>query len=102
VGNGSSPSRRAATGAGAPLPLGRAVGSDYFATMGTRLLRGRLFQRGGSFHHPLIVAIIDESTAKQYFPDGTGLDACVHLDSQETCTEIVGVVANHGALGSHG
>lgn len=75
-----------------PAPFGRAVGSDYFATMQTRLLRGRLFNAAD--HSPSArVAIIDEATARRFFPDGDGLDPCVYLDSNG-CTEIVGVVAN--------
>jgi predicted permease len=72
---------------------GRAVGTDYFETMGTSLRRGRLFTAAD--HRPdANVAIIDEATAKQYWPDGNGLDACVYLNGAATCTEVVGVVAN--------
>ena len=78
---------------GTPVPFGRAVGADYFETMGTRLVRGRFFNaedhRSGKR-----VAIIDESMAKQYWPNGDPLDPCVYLGSDQACTEIVGVVAN--------
>jgi ABC-type antimicrobial peptide transport system permease subunit len=73
--------------------MGRAVGGEYFETMGTALRRGRLFTAAD--HLPSArVAIVDESTAKQYWPDGNALDPCVYLNSDQTCTEIVGVVAN--------
>jgi hypothetical protein len=71
----------------------RAVGTNYFETMGTSLRRGRLFTAAD--HVPNAhVAIVDEATAKQYLPDGNGLDPCVYLGSDQTCTEIVGVVLN--------
>jgi predicted permease len=78
---------------GMPVPMGRAVGLDYFKTMQTRLLRGRVFTAAD--HTPTArVAIIDEATAKRYFPDGNGLASCVHVDGSAECTEIVGVVEN--------
>jgi len=78
---------------GTPLPMGRAVGTDYFETMGTTLRRGRLFTAAD--HVPSAnVAIVDEATAKRYWPDGNPLDPCVYLGGTETCTEIIGVVAN--------
>ncbi|HTE45172.1 MAG TPA: ABC transporter permease [Gemmatimonadaceae bacterium] len=78
---------------GSPVPFARAVGSDYFETMGTELRRGRLFTPAD--HRPdAHVAIIDEATAKRFWPDGNGLDSCVELGSDQACTQIVGVVAN--------
>ncbi len=78
---------------GSPVPLGRAVGAEYFETMGTALHRGRYFTAAD--HLPNAhVAIVDEATARQYWPDGQGLDPCVYLGSDQTCTEIVGVVEN--------
>ncbi len=78
---------------GTPVPFMRAVGPNYFETMGTSLLRGRFFTAAD--HRPNArVAIIDEGTAKQYLPDGSGLDPCVYLGSRTDCTEIVGVVKN--------
>jgi putative ABC transport system permease protein len=79
---------------GTPVPMGRAVGAHYFETMGTSLRRGRLFTEAD--HVPdARVAIIDEQAAKQFFPDGSGLDPCVYLNgTSDTCTEIVGVVEN--------
>jgi predicted permease len=78
---------------GSPVPFGRAVGSDYFETMGTGLVRGRLFTEA-DHRSGVRVAIVDEATAKRYWPDGNALDPCVYLGSDQTCTEIVGVVEN--------
>jgi predicted permease len=78
---------------GSPVPLGRAVGTNYFETMGTSLRRGRLFTAAD--HAPTAhVAIVDEATARHYWPTGDALDPCVYLGSDKTCTQIVGVVAN--------
>jgi len=78
---------------GQPMPFGRAVGSDYFETMGTRLVRGRFFN--AEDHLPgKRVAIIDENTAKKFWPDGNPVDPCAYLGDNTQCTEIVGVVAN--------
>jgi len=78
---------------GAPMPFGRAVGAEYFETMGTRLVRGRFFN--AQDHLPgRRVAIIDESTAKHFWPNVDPLDPCANLGSDTDCTEIVGVVAN--------
>jgi predicted permease len=78
---------------GTPVPFARAVGSDYFETMGTKLVRGRFFN--AQDHQPgKRVAIIDESTAKQYWPNPDPLDPCVYLGDNSECTEVVGVVAN--------
>jgi predicted permease len=78
---------------GAPVPFVRFVGSDYFQAMGTSLLRGRLFTAADHVESAR-VAIVDEETARQYLPGGTGLDPCVYLGDRGDCTEIVGVVKN--------
>jgi predicted permease len=78
---------------GTPVPFGRAVGSDYFETMGTRLVRGRLFTAAD--HRPgSHVAIVDEAVAKQEWPGGDALDPCASLSGGTECTQVVGVVAN--------
>ncbi|MEO5813732.1 MAG: FtsX-like permease family protein [Gemmatimonadaceae bacterium] len=79
--------------AGERAPLGRAVGTNYFETMGTSLRRGRLFTAPD--HAPTAhVAIVDEATATHYWPIGDALNQCAYLGSDEMCTQIVGVVAN--------
>jgi ABC-type antimicrobial peptide transport system permease subunit len=61
--------------------------------MGTSLRRGRLFTAAD--HTPTAhVAIVDEATAKHYWPTDDALDPCVYLGDDQTCTQIVGVVAN--------
>jgi predicted permease len=78
---------------GMPVPFGRAVGSDYFETMGTRLVRGRFFTAAD--HVPgSHVAIVDETVAKQEWPGGDALDQCASLEGRHECTQVVGVVAS--------
>ena len=91
---------------GSPVPFATAVGDAYFETMGTRLVRGRLFT--ASDHTPTSrVAIVDEETAKQFWPDGNAIGTCVLLGDDQACTQIVGIVANAaqyaitGAKGSY-
>lgn len=85
---GQEPLRR-----GSPVPFGRAVGTDYFVTMGTRLIRGRYFT-AADHHANANVAVVDEATAARIWPGTDPLDPCVYLGSDDRCTEIVGVVAN--------
>lgn len=74
-------------------PFGRAVGADYFVTMGTRLIRGRTFT-AADHRANARVAIVDEATAARFWPGADPLDPCVYLGSDDKCTEVVGVVAN--------
>lgn len=76
---------------GSPVPFWRAVGSDYFATVGTSLVRGRFFTAADHVAGAH-VAIVDEATAKQYELANGGLDPCIYLGSDRKCTEVVGVV----------
>jgi len=78
---------------GTRVPFGRAVGSDYFETMGTPLVRGRFFT-AADHTQGSHVAIVDETIAKHEWADGDALDPCVYLNSESQCTQIVGVVAN--------
>jgi putative ABC transport system permease protein len=70
------------------------VGQNYFATAGTRLIAGRLFNaddRAGGTR----VAIISESLARQYFPQGNALDQwIVPAFGPREWRRIVGIVAD--------
>ncbi len=70
-----------------------AISADYFATMGTRLSRGRLFtaaDRAGS--EP--VAIVSETMAKILWPNADALGQCLLIggDKAAPCSRVVGVV----------
>jgi len=75
---------------GSPVPFFRAVGTDYFQTTGTALVRGRLFSPDD--HRPNShVIIVDESAAKRFLPEGNVLEGCVVVGS-DPCVHVVGVV----------
>ena len=57
------------------------ISSDYFKVLQTTLLRGRSFNEGDENGKPL-VAIIDESTARKYWP--TRSRGAAECDSRET------------------
>lgn len=70
----------------------RAVNPAYFATLGTRLLRGRYFNEAEDASKPL-VAIVNQALAKRYFPGEDPLgQKLVYLDDNAPKLEIVGVV----------
>jgi predicted permease len=73
-------------------PYIQAVTSDYFRTVGTDLVAGRVFtpaDRQGS--EP--VAIVSETMARTLWPAGTAIGACLYVGSADApCSRIVGVV----------
>jgi putative ABC transport system permease protein len=69
------------------------VSADYFATVGTRLIRGRLFtdgDRAGSAP----VAIVSQTMAKVVWPGRNAVGQCLLIQDAgpESCTYVVGVV----------
>src|SRR6516162_7934773 len=69
------------------------ISPDYFQVLQTSLLRGRSFTEGDEDGKPL-VAIIDESTARKYWPtrDPLGRRVRFRRDPTKPWTTIVGVV----------
>jgi len=69
------------------------ISSDYFKVLQTMLLRGRSFTEGDDDGKPL-VAIIDESTARKYWPaqDPLGRRVRFARDHSRPWTTIVGIV----------
>jgi predicted permease len=69
------------------------ISSDYFKVLQTTLLRGRSFTEGDDDGKPL-VAIIDESTARKYWPTQDPLGRRVRFgrDHSKPWTTIVGIV----------
>jgi predicted permease len=85
-----------------PVVSLRVVTTGYFASIGTPLRRGRLFADTDTEAAPP-VAIVDESLARRYWPDGNALGQQVrlgNLTSDNPWLTIVGVVASikHGNL----
>ena len=71
-------------------PWVSAVTSDHFATVGTRLLRGRAFtpqDRAGSER----VAVVNATMAERLWPGEDALDKCVIM-MDWPCSRVVGVV----------
>jgi predicted permease len=67
---------------------------DYFATLGTRILRGRGIlatdRADGS-----LVAVVSEGMAKAVWPGKDALGQCIRLDSRSApCRTVVGVAEN--------
>ncbi|HKN66867.1 MAG TPA: ADOP family duplicated permease, partial [Gemmatimonadaceae bacterium] len=102
---GSTIPGRTATGWSITVPGHKAVefpgggpyftqaGSDYFRTMGTRIVRGRGFtpeeERG-----PSRVMLVNSIVADAYWPGGNAIGQCVKFSDDKACTTVVGVVEN--------
>lgn len=69
----------------------RSVSSDYFRTMGIRLLSGRTFTVADNADRPL-VAIVNEALVRKYLPDRNPLDQ--DLIENEKKYRIVGVIGD--------
>ncbi|MEP6571965.1 MAG: ADOP family duplicated permease, partial [Gemmatimonadota bacterium] len=72
-------------------PYINAVTPDFFATMGTTLLRGRTLTTGDNATASR-VAIIDQTMARLYWPSADPIGQCMILGSDSTCTQVVGIV----------
>lgn len=75
-------------------PYVAAVGSGYFATVGTRLQRGRVFEPGeGDGTEP--VAIVNETMASMLWPGRDPLGECIRIGADAApCARVVGIVEN--------
>jgi predicted permease len=71
----------------------RQVGSDYFATLQARLLRGRFFTAAEDATKPR-VTIINQAMAEKYFPGEDPIGKRIVYDVSDPQMEIVGVVDN--------
>jgi putative ABC transport system permease protein len=77
-----------------------AVSPGYFATMGTRLLRGRPIE-SGDVHSARRVMVVGASMAGVLWPGADPLDKCVRVGLVDTvpCTYVVGVAEDIHARG---
>ena len=67
------------------------VADDYFATMGTRLLRGRAVGAADGAESPF-VAVISESMGQLLWKGRDPIGQCFHLSADTTpCREVVGI-----------
>jgi len=74
-----------------------AVGSDYFPTVGTRVLRGRTFTSADRPESEP-VAVVSDQMGKALWPGRDPIGECIYIDSKPdkltTCLRIVGIVAD--------
>jgi predicted permease len=69
----------------------QAGGPEFFATMGTRILRGRGFTSSDVKSAPLVM-VVGESMAKKLWPNEDALGKCVRVDADTVpCTTVVGI-----------
>jgi putative ABC transport system permease protein len=70
------------------------VGDDYFATMGTRILRGRALMKSDGAGAPRVM-VVSDSFARALWPGADALGKCVKVgDGEQPCSIVVGVAEN--------
>ena len=80
-------------------PFASAVGTDYFAAIGTPLLRGRPFDDGDVAGSEAVI-IVNETMARALWPDSDALDRCVRVGSAAArCARVVGIAADVHRVG---
>ncbi len=62
---------------------------EYFATMGTRILRGRAFTAADGAGAPYVI-VVSESMARVLWPGQDALGKCIHIDTLP-CASVIGV-----------
>lgn len=72
-------------------PYVNAVGEDYFSTVGTPLVRGRVFGRADGTGTPR-VAIVNETMASLVWPNEDALGKCIVVEDSNACATVVGIV----------
>ena len=71
-----------------------AVTPDYFATLGTRILRGRGIEAQDGEHAPRVM-VVSQAMAKTLWPGRDAIGECVKVDTDTApCTYVVGVAEN--------
>jgi predicted permease len=72
-----------------------AVGADYFTTVGVPIVAGRAFTRDDAAQDRRVL-IVNETFARQYWPDGNALGQRVYRGGYHTpAWEIVGIARDH-------
>ncbi len=76
---------------------------DYLSAMGIPLHRGRFFTQDDNEHSPPVI-VIDESFAREYFPNQDPIGKRINIGIINTEPEIVGVVGHvkHWGLDTDG
>jgi putative ABC transport system permease protein len=64
---------------------------DYFATMGTRIVRGRAFNDDDRANAPRVV-VVSEGMARILWPKSDALGQCIHVARRDApCSRVIGV-----------
>ncbi|HUQ81351.1 MAG TPA: FtsX-like permease family protein, partial [Gemmatimonadaceae bacterium] len=73
--------------------------TDYFRTMGTRIVKGRGFSADDRANAPPIV-VVSESMARVLWPGADPLGKCIRIADSRACTTVVGVAEDvaHDAI----
>jgi len=69
------------------------IGPDYARGIGGRIVQGRDFAAADESRYPAGIAILNESAARFYFPNGNAVGQFVHFNDT-TAMQIVGVMAD--------
>jgi predicted permease len=79
-----------------PTPIDAvSIGRDYFRTVGVPLVQGRDFSED-EVRHARPVAIVNETLARRYWPDGSATGRLIHLgEFDQPAREIVGIARDH-------
>ena len=78
-------------------PYISAVTPEYFATMGTRIVRGRPFLPSDDRSDP--VAIVSQTTAARLWPQRDAIGSCVRVEAGLGCHRVVGIAQDVHRLG---
>jgi len=78
-------------------PFIRSVSDDYFATAGTRVLRGRAFSTA-DVSGAARVAVVNETMAHTLWPNADAIGRCLLIDTMP-CSQVVGVVEDARRFG---
>jgi predicted permease len=80
-------------------PYLSAVGTDYFASIGTAIRRGRAFSADDNDRSEA-VAIVSETMARTVWPREDALGKCVRVGSRDApCARVVGIAADAHSTG---
>jgi predicted permease len=67
-----------------------AVTPEYFATYGTRIVRGRGITTADSYTAPKVM-VVSDGMAKRLWPQRDAIGQCVYVQRDSTCTTVVGI-----------
>lgn len=74
-------------------PYVTAVTAGYFETLGTPLVRGRVFEAADDAGAEAVV-IINRTAAETLWPGADPLERCVYISGDATCNRVIGVVGD--------